>query len=60
MNPGGLDKGGMWQYANMIHKIAKEEGLPPLRVGVGEAEAGADVGAEKKSGVASGRRRKRK
>ena len=57
MNPGGLDKGGMWQYANMIHKIAKEEGLPPLRVGVGEAEID---GAERQSGVASRRRRKRK
>lgn len=57
MNPGGLDKGGMWQFANIVSKIAKEEGLPPLRVGVRE---GTESGAEKKTGVASRRRRKRK
>lgn len=38
MNPAGLDRGGMWQYANMIRNMAKEEGkgLPPLRVGGGD------------------------
>ena len=56
MNPGGLDKGGMWQYANMVNRMAKEEGLPPLRVGNG---GDADKGDRSRSGVAR-RRRKRK
>ena len=56
MNPGGLDKGGMWQYANMVNRMAKEEGLPPLRVGNG----GGDIEDDRsRSGVAR-RRRKRK
>ena len=32
MSPGGLDKGGMWQYANMIRNLEKEGKLPPLQV----------------------------
>jgi len=32
MNPGGLDRGGMWQYANMIRNMGS---LPPLQVGSG-------------------------
>jgi hypothetical protein len=35
MNPGGLDRGGMWQYANMISNLREKsgvDGLPPLRV----------------------------
>lgn len=47
MSPGGLDRGGMWQYANMVRTVAEEEGLPPLQVG-------GDVEEEKK------RRRRRK
>ncbi|KAL3804025.1 hypothetical protein HJC23_006416 [Cyclotella cryptica] len=37
MNPGGLDRGGMWQYANMIRHMAEDQGkgLPPLRVAHG-------------------------
>lgn len=55
MNPGGLDKGGMWQYANMVHRMAKDEskGLPPLRVG-----GGSDDDAKEKSSVRRRRRRK--
>ena len=54
MNPAGLDRGGMWQYANMIRNMAKEEGkgLPPLRVG------GGDDAKESENRVR--RRRKRK
>ncbi len=57
MNPGGLDKGGMWQYANMINRMAKEDGgrgLPPLRVDGGD---GTSSGSS--SGV-NARRRRRK
>ncbi|KAL7529801.1 hypothetical protein ACHAXR_004358 [Thalassiosira sp. AJA248-18] len=56
MNPGGLDKGGMWQYANMIRTMAKEggEGLPPLRV-----DGGDDVD-RKESESRVRRRRKRR
>jgi hypothetical protein len=35
MNPGGLDRGGMWQYAKMISNLREKsggDGLPPLRV----------------------------
>lgn len=34
MNPAGLDRGGMWQYANMIRHMAEDhgKGLPPLRI----------------------------
>jgi hypothetical protein len=35
LNPGGLDRGGMWQYANMISNLRERsgmDGLPPLRV----------------------------
>mmetsp|Transcript_5109 Transcript_5109/g.8416 ORF Transcript_5109/g.8416 Transcript_5109/m.8416 type:complete len:238 (-) Transcript_5109:68-781(-) len=53
MNPGGLDKGGMWQYANMVNRMAKEEGLPPLRVGKGGDDN------ESRSGVARRRRKRR-
>ena len=55
MNPGGLDKGGMWQYANMIKNMAEKkgkDGLPPLRVGGKEGE---DKGG---GGGISGRRRR--
>jgi hypothetical protein len=48
MSPGGLDRGGMWQYASMVRNMAEEEGLPPLQVG-------GDVEEEKKT-----RRRRRK
>ena len=55
MNPGGLDKGGMWQYANMVNRMAKEEGgLPPLQLGREE-----DDNAESQSGVARRRRKRR-
>lgn len=40
-SPGGLDRGGMWQYANMISKLREKsggDGLPPLRV-----EGGSDA-----------------
>ncbi|KAL7528472.1 hypothetical protein ACHAWF_002573 [Thalassiosira exigua] len=56
MNPGGLDKGGMWHYANMIRNMAKGEGkgLPPLRVDGGDS-------ADAKEGESRiGRRRRRK
>jgi hypothetical protein len=36
MSPGGLDKGGMWEYAKSIRNMAQEEGLPPLHVEGGE------------------------
>ena len=39
MNPGGLDRGGMWQYANMVKKAKEEGGLPDLQLG-GGGEAG--------------------
>jgi hypothetical protein len=52
MNPGGLDKRGMWQYANMISKMASSD-LPPLRV-----EGGDD--ANNGSGTGNRRRRRRK
>jgi len=54
MNPGGLDKGGMWQYANMIRKMAEENRLPPLRVG------GGDDTQNEETWKRLGRRRKRK
>ena len=39
MSPGGLDRGGMWQYAKMVKNMAQEEGLPPLQLeGVGEVK----------------------
>ena len=54
MNPGGLDKGGMWQYANMVNRMAKSrDGLPPLRVD------GGGEGVDGKSGVSRRRRKKR-
>lgn len=52
MNPGGLDKGGMWQYADMISKMASSD-LPPLRV-----EGGND--ANNGNGTGNRRRRRRK
>mmetsp|Transcript_18269 Transcript_18269/g.30864 ORF Transcript_18269/g.30864 Transcript_18269/m.30864 type:complete len:239 (+) Transcript_18269:130-846(+) len=57
MNPAGLDKGGMWAYANMVNRMAKRDGLPPLRVGNG-GEGVVDED-KSKSGV-SRRRRKRR
>ncbi|KAL7472273.1 hypothetical protein ACHAXS_012606 [Conticribra weissflogii] len=53
MNPGGLDRGGMWQYANMIRNMAEcdGKGLPPLQVG-GRIDPGSQQPV--------GRRRKRK
>lgn len=35
MNPGGLDEGGMWQYANMICNMNTSD-LPHLRVEGGD------------------------
>jgi hypothetical protein len=52
MNPGGLDRGGMWHYANMIRNISPSH-LPPLRV-----EGGVD--ANNDSGTGNRRRRRRK
>lgn len=49
MNPGGLDKGGMWQYANMVNRMVKEEGLPPLQVGNGGDESRTGVACTKKT-----------
>ena len=58
LNPSGLDKGGMWAYANLIRNMAEDEekGLPPLRVG------GSDEAAKEstESGRPKRRRRKRK
>jgi hypothetical protein len=58
MNPSGLDKGGMWAYANMIRNMAEDEGkgLPPLRVGnsADDSKNGNDGGGR------LGRRRRRK
>jgi hypothetical protein len=56
MNPGGLDKGGMWQYANMVNRMAKEDGLPPLQLGREDD----DNNAERRSGSVVRRRRKRR
>jgi len=57
MNPAGLDKGGMWAYANMVNRMAKRDGLPPLRVGNGgEGVVGED---KNRSGVARRRRKRR-
>lgn len=56
MNPGGLDKGGMWQYANMVNRMAKEEGLPPLQLGRDDD----GDNAESRSGSVARRRRKRR
>ena len=56
MNPGGLDKGGMWQYANMVNRMAKEDGLPPLQVGNGGDDNNDD---ESRTGVARRRRKRR-
>ena len=52
MNPGGLDKGGMWQYANMIRNMNTSD-LPPLRVEGGD-------GTNDGNGTANKRRRRRK
>ena len=38
MSPGGLDKGGMWEYARSVQNMAKEDGLPPLRMEGGSGE----------------------
>ncbi|KAL9185391.1 hypothetical protein ACHAXT_003168 [Thalassiosira profunda] len=58
MNPSGLDKGGMWAYANLIRNMAEDEekDLPPLRVGEGDeaTKESAERGKPKR------RRRKRK
>ena len=32
MSPGGLDRGGMWQYANMVRNMAQQGNLPPLQM----------------------------
>ena len=55
MNPGGLDKGGMQQYEDMIHNMAEDEGKvsrPPLRVDGGEDAS------NKGSGIRVKRRRR--
>lgn len=57
MNPGGLDRGGMWQYANMISNLRKKhgsDGLPPLRV------EGGDDTTKQESDPRSRTRRRRK
>ena len=57
MNPGGVDKGGMWQYANMIRNMAEDEGKvsrPLLCVDGGE------YANNKESGICTKRRRRRK
>ena len=53
----GLDKGGMWAFANMIHRISKDEskGLPPLRVSGGD-----DTNAKDNDSRVRRRRRKRR
>ena len=49
MSPGGLDRGGMWEYARHVRNMANEDGLPPLRM-----EGGGEVDQSKK------RRRRKK
>ncbi len=51
MNPGGLDRGGMWQYANMVCNM-NESDLPPLRVEGGD-------GSNNGNGTSNSRRRRR-
>ena len=36
MAPGGLDKGGMWQFAASMREKAKRGDLPPLQMSEGE------------------------
>ena len=36
MAPGGLDKGGLWQFAASMREKAKRGDLPPLQMSVGE------------------------
>eukprot|EP00563_Minutocellus_polymorphus_P015875 CAMPEP_0181050204 /NCGR_PEP_ID=MMETSP1070-20121207/16395_1 /TAXON_ID=265543 /ORGANISM="Minutocellus polymorphus, Strain NH13" /LENGTH=148 /DNA_ID=CAMNT_0023129141 /DNA_START=258 /DNA_END=701 /DNA_ORIENTATION=+ len=36
MAPGGLDKGGMWQFAATMREKAKRGDLPPLQMSEGE------------------------
>lgn len=46
LNPGGLDKGGFWAYANMIGRMSLTD-LPPLRVDSGNDASTYDKGADK-------------
>ena len=36
MAPGGLDKGGLWQFAASMRETAKRGDLPPLQMSVGD------------------------
>jgi len=54
MAPGGLDKGGMWQFAAAMREKARRGELPPLQVAEGE-ESRAQSG-----GKARRRRRRRR
>ena len=51
MAPGGLDKGGMWQFAAAMREKAKRGDLPPLQVSEGE---------NKSQGKSTRRRRRRR
>eukprot|EP00549_Striatella_unipunctata_P016212 CAMPEP_0118725484 /NCGR_PEP_ID=MMETSP0800-20121206/33166_1 /TAXON_ID=210618 ORGANISM="Striatella unipunctata, Strain CCMP2910" /NCGR_SAMPLE_ID=MMETSP0800 /ASSEMBLY_ACC=CAM_ASM_000638 /LENGTH=195 /DNA_ID=CAMNT_0006634189 /DNA_START=1345 /DNA_END=1932 /DNA_ORIENTATION=+ len=55
MNPGGLDKGGMWQLAAMMKNQAQKHGMPPAEIA---ASSGSD--REKRTDVGRGRRRRKK
>jgi hypothetical protein len=46
LNPGGLDKGGFWAYANMIGRMSLTD-LPPLRVDSGNDASTDDKGTDK-------------
>lgn len=56
MNPGGLDRGGMWQYANMISNREKSMGVMvylhyDLRAGMIQLSKEATRGVERGEGV---------
>ena len=46
LNPGGLDKGGFWAYANMIGRMSLTD-LPPLRVDSGNDASTNDNATDK-------------
>ena len=52
MAPGGLDKGGMWQFAADMREKAKRGDLPPLQVSEGESNG--------RQGKSTRRRRRKK
>ena len=54
LQPGGLDKGGMWEFARSVAERVKNGGVAPLRV---KLEAGNKVGGDK---VGPKRRRRRR